>query len=658
MSASFNKKASKAKVVFARAALDLPRSIKRGIVILLDASLCALTVWIAFYLRLGEWVSYGDSAWRLDYALLVALSVSIPIFIISGFYRTIFRYSGWVALKTIVKSSAVYAGIYALIFTLFGVPGVPRTVGFIQPILMLIFVGASRGIASRWLGDDYRKRAHLTSTSRALIYGAGFAGRQLAAALVDNHEIRAFGFIDDDKSLTGGTINGLSIHHSDQLAELIDKGKITDVLLAIPSASQQRRNEILNSLRQIHVAVRTLPSVVDLAKGKIDILQMRDLDIDDLLGRQPVAPNQELLQGSIGDRVVMVTGAGGSIGSELCRQILLQKPKKLLLIEQNEFSLYKVNEELTSMLANIADSRITVIPLLASVQDERRMRDIFGLWRPQSIYHAAAYKHVPLVEHNPVEGIRNNVLGTILVAKLALEFDANNFVLISTDKAVRPTNIMGASKRLAEMALQALAEEQKQSPSKFCMVRFGNVLGSSGSVVPKFREQIKLGGPLTVTHSEVTRYFMTVTEAAQLVLQAGAMAEGGDVFLLDMGEPVRIMDLAHRMIELSGYRLRDNENPDGDIAVEISGLRPGEKLYEELLIGENPMKTSHPRIMKSREEFLPYPVLQKELARLNVLLGRADHKGLSIFLRQIVSGYKPNREIVDWLHLEKDGALH
>jgi FlaA1/EpsC-like NDP-sugar epimerase len=637
--------------LFVKAALDLPRSIKRGIVLSLDLSLCALAVWVAFYLRLGEWISFDNPGWNLDYALIVGLLLSIPIFIISGFYRAIFRYSGWAVLKTIAKSSAIYGVIYALIFTFYGVSGVPRTIGFIQPILLLCFVGASRALASYWLGDSYKKRLSLDPPNRALIYGAGSTGRQLAAALVNNHEIRALGFIDDDQSLVGSTINGLSIYSANNLTELIRKKQITDVLLAIPSASQQRRNEILKDLQQIQVAVRTLPSVVDLARGKIDILQMRELDIDDLLGRQPVIPNQDLLQSCISNKVVMVTGAGGSIGSELCRQILIQKPKTLLLIEQSEFALYKVHQDLEVVQSNIGDQALQIIPLLASVQDQRRMSDIFALWQPQSIYHAAAYKHVPLVEHNPIEGIRNNVLGTIVVAELALKHGAQNFVLISTDKAVRPTNIMGASKRLAEMALQALAEEAKLSPTKLCMVRFGNVLGSSGSVIPKFREQIKLGGPVTVTHPDVTRYFMTVSEAAQLVLQAGALAKGGDVFLLDMGDPVKILDLAHRLIELSGYSVQSPENPEGDIAVEVSGLRPGEKLYEELLIGDDPMPTLHPRIMRSKEDFLTYSSFQVQLEHLKKLLDQSDHPGLSVFLTKLVSGYKPNKEIVDWLYL-------
>lgn len=640
------------KDTLARLALDLPRGIKRGIVLSLDIALCALAAWVAFYLRLGEWISFGNSSWHLDYTFAVGLFLSIPIFVVSGFYRAIFRYSGWTALKTIVKSSALYGVIYAAIFTFYGVPGVPRTVGLIQPILLLIFVGASRAIASKWLGGSYKKRLYLNSSSRALVYGAGATGRQLADALVNNHEIKVVGFIDDDRSLAGSTLNGLAIHSSGQLADLIRKQRVTDILLAIPSASRQRRNQILADLQSLHIAVRSLPSVVDLAKGRIDILQMRELDIDDLLGRQPVAPDLSAVQEYISNKVVMVTGAGGSIGGELCRQILIQQPRTLLLIEQSEFALYKIHQELELILTNLGGLQIQLIPLLGSVQNESRMRDIFSRWHPQCVYHAAAYKHVPLVEHNPVEGIRNNVLGTLVMARLAIQFRTSNFVLISTDKAVRPTNIMGASKRLSEMILQALAEESKSLTTKFCMVRFGNVLDSSGSVVPKFREQIKLGGPVTVTHPEVTRFFMTITEAAQLVLQAGAMAEGGDVFLLDMGEPVKIMDLARRMIELSGYVLQDEKNREGDIAIEISGLRPGEKLFEELLIGENPMLTSHPRIMKSKEVFLPQRIFAEKLIDLNLLLEKADHKGLSTFLKEVVDGYEPNIEVVDWIYLE------
>ncbi|MFM7801259.1 MAG: UDP-N-acetylglucosamine 4,6-dehydratase family protein, partial [Limnohabitans sp.] len=360
----------------------------------------------------------------------------------------------------------------------------------------------------------------------------------------------------------------------------------------------KRRNEILSQIRWAHVAVRTLPSVSDLAQGKVNISDLRQLDIDDLLGREPVMPNHILLAMNVRSKVVMVTGAGGSIGSELCRQILAVGPAKLLLIEQSEFALYAVHQALEEKQTQNSS---VLVPLLASVQDLERMREIMATWQPDTLYHAAAYKHVPLVEHNPAEGVKNNVLGTLRTAQAAAEHGVSDFVLISTDKAVRPTNIMGASKRLAEMVLQAMAGNTHST--RFSMVRFGNVLGYSGSVVPRFRQQIRDGGPVSLTHPEITRYFMTIPEAAQLVIQAGAMAKGGDVFVLDMGEPVRIMDLARRMIELSGLRVKDEKYPDGDIEIEISGLRPGEKLYEELLIGDNPKPTSHSRIMKAHEEF-------------------------------------------------------
>lgn len=636
----------------AKLALDLPRSVKRGIVLLLDILICALTIWISFYLRLGEWISFYDLTWGLDYAFFVAVALCLPIFIFSGFYRAIFRYSGWAALKTIFQFVGLYGFIYALVFTVYGVQGVPRTIGIIQPILLLLFIGASRVIASNWLGESYQKRLNTGFHRHALIYGAGYAGRQLAAAFINNHEIRVVGFIDDDKSFSGSILNGLKIYSSRGLDDLVKQKKITDVFLAIPSASREHRNQIISKLQSINVAVRTLPSVVDLAKGKIDVIQMCELDVDDLLGRHPVVPNQALLKKCITGKVVMVTGAGGSIGGELCRQILLLQPKTLLLIDQSEFSLYGINLELETMLVNMRDQKTKIIPLLASVQDDLRMRQIYSLWRPHSVYHAAAYKHVPLVEHNAIEGIRNNVFGTLVAAQQAQDFKVENFVLISTDKAVRPTNIMGASKRLAEMALQALA--QGSAVTKFSMVRFGNVLGSSGSVVPRFREQIKLGGPVTVTHPDITRYFMTSTEAAQLVLQASSMAEGGDVFLLEMGEPVKILDLAHRMIKLAGYTLRSLDHPGGDIAIEFSGLRPGEKLYEELLIGENPLPTLHPRIMRSKEEFIPHDIFQKKLIYLNEILINADHQTLSNFLIDVVSGYVPNKKIADWAHVEEN----
>ncbi len=457
------------------------------------------------------------------------------------------------------------------------------------------------------------------------------------------------------------------------LGELLADTPIVDVLLALPSVSRQRRNEILNQLKPHKVAVRTIPGLNDLFTGRLSLSDLRELDIDDLLGREPVQPNGLLLNlNTLGKRVV-VTGAGGSIGSELCRQIVRTSPKQLLLVDMSEFALYQIHQELLA----VADG-VELVPLLASVCDEVRMHEIMDTWKPHTVYHAAAYKHVPMVEHNPAEGVRNNVWGTWVCAEAAARNGVRNFVLISTDKAVRPTNIMGATKRLAEMVLQAFAEVYgspryarddlavtasvaKQSTT-FSMVRFGNVLGSSGSVVPLFREQIKNGGPITLTHADITRYFMTIPEAAQLVIQAGAMGQGGDVFVLDMGQPVKIIDLARRMVELSGLTVRDEANPSGDIELAMTGLRPGEKLYEELLIGDNPGITQHPRIMKAHEQFVVWPELQVRLQALSLAVSVNDVPAIRGLLQQLVSGYQPTGEVVDWVHLAQereaaDGAV-
>lgn len=639
--------------------LGMPREAKRSVVILLDISLCVLTVWLAFYLRLGEFIGFaGHSQWGVGASWATASSVilALPLFVVSGLYRAIFRYSGWPALLAVARAVGIYGLLYASIFTAIGVASVPRTVGIIQPILLLLFVGASRALARVWLGDQYLSILKRAARPKVLIYGAGTTGRQLAAAMANSHEMQVAGFLDDDDRLHGHVLNGLPIYNPADLDNLATTLNISDVLLAMPSLSRKRRNEILSQIRVARVAVRTLPSVTDLAQGKVSISDLRELDIDDLLGREPVTPNHILLAKNIVGKVVLVTGAGGSIGSELCRQILAVNPAKLLLIEQSEFALYAIHQELEEKMVRLEGATPPVlVPLLASVQDDGRMREIMSTWHPDTVYHAAAYKHVPLVEHNPASGIKNNVLGTLRTAQASVENGVTDFVLISTDKAVRPTNVMGASKRLAEMALQALAATQAGTgATKFSMVRFGNVLGSSGSVVPKFRQQIRDGGPITLTHPEVTRYFMTIPEAAQLVIQASAMAKGGDVFVLDMGQPVKIIDLARRMVELSGLTVKDEQNPEGDIEINVTGLRPGEKLYEELLIGENPKSTVHPRIMKAHEEFIPWAEFEAKLTALEMALNVNDVGVIRLMMQQLVAGYTPSDDIVDWVYLEQE----
>jgi FlaA1/EpsC-like NDP-sugar epimerase len=461
--------------------------------------------------------------------------------------------------------------------------------------------------------------------------------------------MQVIGFLDDDDRLHGHVLNGKRVYNPKDLVSLASTLALSNVLLAMPSLSRKRRNEVLAQIQSAHVAVRTLPSMIDLAQGRVSISDLQELDIDDLLGREPTPPNHILLAKNVRSKVVMVTGAGGSIGGELCRQILSLGPSKLLLIEQSESALYGIHQELETRLSGRGP---VLVPLLASVQDIDRMSEIMSIWRPDTVYHAAAYKHVPLVEHNITEGVRNNVFGTLCVAQAATHNGISDFVLISTDKAVRPTNIMGASKRLAEILLQAIADTKPST--KFSIVRFGNVLGSSGSVVPKFRQQIREGGPITLTHPDVTRFFMTIPEAAQLVIQAGAMAKGGDVFVLDMGQSVKIIDLARRMIQLSGLTVKDEENLDGDIAIEIMGLRPGEKLFEEVLISDNPENTKHPRILKAFEDFIPWLQLESKLNALKIALSVNDADLIRSMMQELVDGYAPSDGIVDWVHLERE----
>lgn len=627
--------------------LGLPRFLKRSIVLLVDVVLSVASVAFAFYLRLGEWVPifHGRAEHSIWLVIEVAIVLAIPIFTFAGLYREIFRYSGWFALMTLTRAMVLYGVIFFLVFGLVGVDGVPRTIGLIQPILLLMLVGLSRAFASFWLGNSYRKQLKIASVPRVLIYGAGSAGRQLAAALSHSFEMQVVGFIDDDERLQGSVLSGKHIYDPGRLKELVASHEVSGVLLAIPSANRFRRNQIIALVRDAKVSIQTLPSMSDLAHGKVTTEDLRALDIDDLLSRDPVLPNSNLLSKNSLDKSVMVTGAGGSIGSELCRQIIDQTPKVLILVEQNEYALYQIHQELIARMGNLGNTVTRVVPVIASVANPDRMRILLKAWEPFVIYHAAAYKHVPLVEGNPVEGVRNNVIGTLILAEVAIECNVPNFILISTDKAVRPTNVMGASKRLAEMVLQALSGVTKCT--QFSMVRFGNVLNSSGSVVPKFRQQIRDGGPVTVTDFRMTRYFMTIPEAAQLVVQAGALAAGGDVFLLDMGDPVRIYDLAKRMIELSGLSLKDNSNIDGDIEIKEIGLRPGEKLYEELLIDGNPEETLHPRVFKSHEEYLPWDQLSAAIERLQDSIKSNDDASVVAILKDLVTGYSPASNALD-----------
>jgi FlaA1/EpsC-like NDP-sugar epimerase len=635
--------------------LLLPRPFKRALALGADAFVCAVTVWMAFNLRLESWTAWSPAHFT---AFAGAVAFALPLFIVFGLYRAIFRYAGLPALMTVLKAVALYAVFYCLAFTVVGVPGVPRSVGLLQPLLLLLGVTLSRAFVRYWLGGIYQGIVGRSALPQVLIYGAGSAGRQLAAALKTSPELVVMGLLDDDDRLHGQVLNGLKIYDPAAIVGVVNKLRVTQVFLAIPSVSRARRNEILELVRAAHVQVRTLPGVMELAQGKVQVSDLKELDIEDLLGRDPVPPNPLMLAKNITGKVVMVTGAGGSIGSELCRQIVKSGPAALLLVELTEFALYAIEHELQSAMAEEGVPTFRLVPLLANVRDASRMAEILRTWKPHTVYHAAAYKHVPLVEHNPAEGVKNNVLGTLTTAMQAAAHGVSDFVLISTDKAVRPTNVMGTTKRLAEMVLQAQAavmEGQRQGPvgkTRFSMVRFGNVLGSSGSVVPLFRKQIKDGGPITLTDERITRYFMTIPEAAQLVIQAGAMASGGDVFVLDMGEPVRIADLARRMLELSGLALKDAANPNGDIEITVTGLRPGEKLYEELLIGDNPLPTSHPRIMKAHEDFLPWDALQAKLSDLGLALDANNVPLIRTLLKDLVPGYQPDGEVVDWVWME------
>ena len=631
--------------------LGRTRKTKRTITLVIDFISVIAALWIAFSLRYSTLYLPEDGQWWI---FLLAPVIAVPVFIRLGLYRAIVRYLGMNAIWTVVKAITLYTLIFAVIVLLAGadVTGVvPRTVYGINLLILLVFIGGSRLIA-RWWFAQYISAEQVTAsqqfrTTPVLIYGAGDAGAQLSVSLKMARELHPVAFIDDDKSLVGQQVSGLNVFSFEKLNDLIEKYHISEVLLAMPSLSRSRRNAIISRIESYPVHVRTLPSLNDIAQGKIKVTDVQEVDIADLLGREQVEPIETLLNANISQKVVMVTGAGGSIGSELCRQIMMLQPIALVLYELSEFSLYKIEQEVKQLLG---DKAMPIYALLGSVLNQQRIEEVCQKFKVETIYHAAAYKHVPLVEHNTSEGVQNNVFGTLSCAQAAIKTGVETFVLISTDKAVRPTNTMGASKRLAELILQALAEETSlKNKTRFTMVRFGNVLGSSGSVVPLFRQQIANGGPITVTDPKIIRYFMTISEAAELVIQAGAMGEGGDVFVLDMGEPVSILEMAKRMIHLSGHHEKDEGNPDGDIEIVYTGLRPGEKLYEELLIGKQVLETEHQKIMRAQELVIPWTQLNITLKILSTAVVKGDYQAIRAALIKTVDGFEPQCEVEDWL---------
>ncbi len=629
--------------------IELPRNIKQALLLLLDIGFVATALWSARALRYWQTDVTPLTIGAVEVSIaLITLFVSAIIFLRLGLYRAVIRFMGQQAIWAIVRGvtySTMVLG--ACIFFLQPEPlSVPRSLPFIYWGMALVLVGGTRMLVRSYYQDKL-----YSNCQKVIIYGAGESGRQLLTALNHGDNFRAVYFVDDDARVQRSVINGIQVETPDRLPALIEEHDIEQVLLAMPSVSAERRRQIINSLVALPVYVRTVPKFAEILQGRADIAEIQDIALEDLLGREPVPPHPELIDRCIQGKVVMVTGAGGSIGAELCRQILLANPRELVLLDSSEYALYRIERELRELQGDGINCEI--IPLLGTVQDRKRLQRVFRSFSVQTVYHAAAYKHVPLVEYNIAEGVANNVFGTWYAAEAAIEAGVESFVLVSTDKAVRPTNIMGASKRFAEICCQSLASQQ--TDTRFCMVRFGNVLGSSGSVVPLFREQIKLGGPLTVTHPEVTRFFMTIPEAAQLVLQASAMGTGGDVFVLDMGEPVRILDLARRMIQLSGYAVQDDDDPEGDIAISFTGLRPGEKLYEELLLGDRVTGTGHPMIMRAEEEFPELTTLQAWLAALSESCEQADCDRIKAIFREAVSGFEEHQDIHDHLWKKQQG---
>ena len=615
-------------------------------IMILDAVILPLSLWAAFVLRFSNW--WPAEIIEYWWLFVAAPLIASPIFIRNGLYRAVLIYMNSKAFYAIVKAVSLHAVVLMVLAKVVGIQEIPTTFFAIYWLVSLTMVGGSRAVL-RTLLQLASKAEH--SSSNVIIYGAGDAGAELAETLQAGHEYMPIAFIDDKRVTHGTEIRGLKVYETDRLDKLIENYDISQVLLAIPSAPRARRQEVVGFLEKRPVRVRTVPGLMDIVSGRSQVSDLREVGIEDILGREPVPPNEQLLSACITHKSVMVTGAGGSIGSELCRQIIKLNPSHLVLFEASEFGLYNIEKELREYCkSNDGNLQyIEIVAVLGTVTNQSKLELVLNTFKVQTLYHAAAYKHVPLVEFNPIEGVKNNVFGTMYATKAALEANIETFIMISTDKAVRPTNVMGATKRLAELVIQGLAG--LSDTTQFSIVRFGNVLGSSGSVVPLFKKQIKNGGPITLTHPDMTRYFMTIPEAALLVIQAGSMGSGGDVFVLDMGEPVRIQDMARHMVALSGLTVRDENNPGGDINIEITNLRPGEKLYEELLIGDNVMGTKHPRIMRALEVQFSWPQITIIVEQIEAACLGNDNEKMIKILREVVDGYVPQCGIEDpiWL---------
>lgn len=653
------------------ALLGLPRRAKRLLQVSADIVLVCVALWASFIVRLGidePLQPFVNHPWLFVAAPVIA----IPLFIRFGMYRAVMRYFGNDALVAIVKAVSLSSLILALVVFWYSDHKtlLPRSIIFNYWWLSMVILGGLRLAMRQYFMGDWFNAFHRAPSSdregglKVAIYGAGVAGNQLLAALRMGRAMRPVAFIDDDPNIADRVIAGLQVFSPRHIQRMIDLTGAEELLLALPSTSRSRRREILSYLEGFPLHVRSVPNFTALASGQVKVSDIQEVDIADLLGRDPVPAQEQLLERCITRKCVMVTGAGGSIGSELCRQILTLDPSMLIMLDHSEFSLYTISSELEARAVR-KGWRSKILPTLGTVRDQAKLFEVMSTWKVDTVYHAAAYKHVPMVEHNIAEGIGNNIIGTVNTAQAALRAGVANFVLISTDKAVRPTNVMGSTKRISELVLQALSREiapvlfgdnakiSRVNKTRFTMVRFGNVLGSSGSVIPLFHQQIRAGGPLTVTHPQITRYFMTIPEAAQLVIQAGSMGTGGDVFVLDMGEPVRIAELAEKMVHLSGLSIRSERNPQGDIEIQFSGLRPGEKLFEELLIGDNVAGTGHPMIMSAQEDFILWEVLKARLSELLAALESDDYARVREVLCTTVSGYSPEGEIVDWLHMAR-----